>query len=343
PFEPAAKRQARVARSQAETRLAALDLAATLWQLRQEVARAWEELALARAEEALAGEEVSGRRALLHWVETLLRFGAGSQPDVLAAQGELARAEAQAAASATAIVKAKGDLARALGLPLEGMERIQLAPAELQALPEASTFGTAELGGEAVRNRLDLDRAVAAYARAEAALAAEVAAQVPDLSLGPGLTYDQGQKKLVFGVGLSLPNPPAARAAIRAAWFARERAAGEVERVQAEALAAVSAACARYRAASTEREHARAALEEQRRGLEAAEKRLALGAGNRGEVLAAQALALEAQRAGLGAERSRLEALGALEDAVQRPLWPPSRLAPARDATAIPGPTEKEP
>ncbi len=234
PFEPVAKRQARVARSRAETRLAALDLAATLWQLRQEVARAWEELALARAEEALAGEEVSGRRALLHWVETLLRFGAGSQPDVLAAQGELARAEAQAAASATAIVKAKGDLARALGLPLEGMERIQLAPAELQALPEASTFGTAELGGEAVRNRLDLDRAVAAYARAEAALAAEVAAQVPDLSLGPGLTYDQGQKKLVFGVGLSLPNPPAARAAIRAAWFARERAAGEVERVQAD-------------------------------------------------------------------------------------------------------------
>ncbi|MEN6539507.1 MAG: hypothetical protein ABFC67_07855, partial [Mizugakiibacter sp.] len=53
---------------------------------------------------------------------------------------------------------------------------------------------------------------------------------------------------------------------------------------------------------------------------------LAAGAGDRPTLLQARAHSAERELAALDGLASVLDALGALEDAVQRPLWPASRL-----------------
>lgn len=335
PFELGGKREARQNEARAATAVALGHFAETLWAVRQEVVGARLELELAARELALAHDEVAARRELAAWVETLLRLGAASQPERQSALLELAKAEAARRAAATAELAARGRLATALALPLPSLDGLSLAELDLAALPAAAELAEADLAAEAVANRLDLHRAVAEYAVAEGALASELARQVPDLTLGPGLTFDQGQRKLVFGAGLTLPDPVAQRLAIRQALLGREQVGLAVERVQAAALAATAAASAGYAAAQEAVAEATAALDEGRQGVALAEKRLALGAGDRGEVLTARALAGEQQRALITAQRAAVDAVMALEAAVERPVWPPSTLDLTAAATRL--------
>lgn len=325
PFETGGKRRARAAEARAETAVATARLAETLWSLRGEVARAFMGLELARRDAELRAGEIEAQRALVGWVGTLVRLGAASKPDELAASAELGQAEAQAAAAGAEVVAARGRLALALSLPLPSLETIPLERPRFDELPSTAALAPPDVLEQAVRNRLDIHRAVAEYAVKEAALCRAAADQRPTLDLGPGLTYDQGQRKLAFGVGLTLPSPAAERTAIRGALAARERAGLAVERVQAEALAATSAALARFAAVSAALAEAKKA-ELAGAAAVAAEKRLELGVSDRGEVLAARRLALDRRRAVAAGERLVVEALAALEEAVGRPLWPATRL-----------------
>ena len=58
----------------------------------------------------------------------------------------------------------------------------------------------------ALLRRSDVLAALAEYAATEAALRLEIAKQYPDLHLGPGYSYDQGQDKWTIGFSLTLPN-----------------------------------------------------------------------------------------------------------------------------------------
>lgn len=54
-------------------------------------------------------------------------------------------------------------------------------------------------------NRLDLRRALADYAASEAALQLELAKQYPNVHLGPGYVFEEGDNKFQIGVSVALP------------------------------------------------------------------------------------------------------------------------------------------
>ena len=326
-FESHGKRQIRTERAEAETALAAADLADALWRVRGEVRRALLDVELARRESALGQAELALRMDFLAWLRTQLTLGAASRPDLATAEADLARAAGQAELARIEIPAAENRLAEALGLPPLGVANVRFATPDLDALPEPFTDAEADaLRERAVLDRLDLHRALTEYAAAVADLRAEVAKQFPDWTLGPGLTYDRGDRKLVLGVGLTLPRAAAARAGIERANSLLSAAGAAVETVQAQALAETAGAIERYAAVSETLAGAEKARAERAAAIKNAEHRRDLGAADRGDVLSAGLAELESRRAAFAVRRAAVEALSALEQGVLHPVWPGSKL-----------------
>ncbi|MEI7939442.1 MAG: TolC family protein, partial [Verrucomicrobiota bacterium] len=182
-----------------------------------------------------------------------------------------------------------------------------------------------EVRRQALQRRPDVLAALADYAASESALQIEIAKQYPDVHLNTGYEYDQGLQKwglLGFGVELPLLNRnegPIAQAEAR-----RRQASARFEALQAKVIAEIDRALAVYEVAATSRAGAEALLATQRKQQEVAEQQLNAGAADRLDVLTAE-LELATSELVLQDSQTRLhQALGALEDAVQRPLanWP---------------------
>jgi outer membrane protein TolC len=176
-----------------------------------------------------------------------------------------------------------------------------------------------------LQRRPDVLAALADYAASESALRIEIAKQYPDIHLNTGYEYDQGLQKwglLGFGVELPLLNRnegPIAQAEAR-----RNHAAASFEALQAKVIAELDRALSVYQVTAETRESAEALLATQRKQQTSVEQQFQAGAADRLEVLTAQ-LELATSELALQDSLTRLhQALGALEDAVQRPLanWP---------------------
>lgn len=348
-IETGGKRAGRVAERGAAVDVLGARLAELLWQVRAEVRSAWIELAFAEARAATAGEEAALRTDFASWVGAQVRFGAAARPELLSAESAAASARGSAEVAITEVAAARGRLSRAMVLPVEAIAGQALAPLDLEALPLAEALDPGELADRALFGRLDLRRALAEYAAAEAALRVELARQYPDFVLGPGLGYDRGDHKLIFGFGFNLPDPKGQRHVIDRAIFARTRAGLEVERLQTIALAEVSAALADYRAAQPGVERVAAALGERAAIRGIVERRRALGGADRGDVAAARLMEIAEQRTLLAARRTAADAESRLEAAIERPIWPPSKLStaalsvdsPVAESTATPSRSQR--
>jgi len=169
-------------------------------------------------------------------------------------------------------------------------------------------------------------RALEEYAVAEQDLRAAVATQYPDLTLAPGYLLDQADHKITLGLDLPVPLFHSANAAIKRAIADRAVAAAKFDDTQAAALGAIDVAVAEYDAALA----ALAAVEQGERDaadtVTSLERRLAAGAANRGQLLAGQIALAGLKRSTLTARRALLDAVTALEQGVERPLYPPSQI-----------------
>src|SRR5206468_88698 len=94
-------------------------------------------------------------------------------------------------------------------------------------------------------NRLDVRRGLADYAAAEAELRLEIAKQYPDVHIGPGYQFDQGQNKYAIGVTVELPVFNQNKGPIAEALAHRRQAAAEFVRVQAQAIGQIELALIR--------------------------------------------------------------------------------------------------
>ncbi len=328
-IEGGGKRARRADAGRAAVDVASARLGELLWAVRTEVRAAWIDLAAVEAGAAAAREEASLRSDFAEWVDAQVRFGAAARPALFIAEAEAASAQGAADAAESEVSAARGRLGRALTLPVEAFAAMPLAAPDFAQLPPADGLDRGELYDRALFGRLDLRRALAEYTAAESALSLELARQYPDLVLGPGVGYDRGDHKLVFGLGLNLPDPVAQRHVIASAVVARSRAALAVERLQSVALAEVSAALADYRAAQPALARAAASVLDRAETRGAVERRRALGGADRGDLLAARLLEVADQRILLAARRAAAEAEGRLELAIERPIWPSSALSTA--------------
>ena len=320
-IETARKRSYRILQARKTLEASRLALVEEAWRMRSRVRTALVDRVFAVRRLELLQAEDNVRAEALSILEQRLRVGEVSRPDVDAARLELSAVRLAIEAAKGQAQESLAKLAAAAGLPVSSLAGIAVRglAAESPPRPESLPLGRVQEAG--LLNRIDLRRASLEYEALEAALQLEIARQYPDFELLPGHSFDEGHHKFALGPALPLPVRNRNRGPIAEAEARRQEAQAGFVVLQAQAIAAMETALARYRAALDEVAESERQLALVQRERESAVRR-ALEAGEADRLAWA---GVRVQAAALA--RARLEALekvqaawGALEDAVQRPL-----------------------
>jgi cobalt-zinc-cadmium efflux system outer membrane protein len=245
-LELGGKRGARIARARAATLAAGLRADAAEWELVQEVRGAAVD-AVARDEEAADARQ---EERALQRVAGLFRAryvgGQLSFADVARADADAQAAAVSLSDAARARTEARLALARALAVPFDRVDTLRLRVARTSSCDLVESGGDS-LAIAALRGRPDIGAALADYAVAEGDVRLEVARQYPDLTIGPGLLWDEGIPGWVVNAGLPALLLGRNRGAIREAEAHRATEAVRVRLLQDSVTAAVDGAIATCR------------------------------------------------------------------------------------------------
>jgi cobalt-zinc-cadmium efflux system outer membrane protein len=318
PLVAQGKRAARVERSAFLADAADLDVANAAWMVRGRVRDRYLELQASRDALQSLDAQLVARKDMLGLVNRRVETGMLSARDlgferVTYSQLELLRSQQLARQQ-----RARGELAAALGLSPEVLERMKLR-FDADVSPRTD-MDVGTLRRMALRNRLDVHRKLLEFGAADAEVKAAVAAQNPDIMLGPGYAWDQGDNVWSLAVGMSLPPAARTRASIREAQARRELAAEQFAATQADAISLAERAGAQYRLARDRIAHAEHQLRVQQEQESRMSRQFDAGAADRMQRVAARIDTLASETLLQSALVDERQALAHLEDALQRPL-----------------------
>jgi len=314
-IETAGKRGHRIARARHVAEAARWDVASTAWGIRQRLRAAFLELYAARRLRDLLEEQAKQQRDLVSLLEAERDAGSVTGAQVMRERillngqrlaGDVAREQAELA---------RIRLADALGVSVRALEGIPFAFDELENTPE--TPPSDELRERALLNRPDVLGALATYAATESALELEIAKQYPDVTLGPGYEYDQGDNKWTLGLALPLPLFHQNQGPIAEAEARRRESGARFLELQARVIAQLTQASASLEARLEQQRDAAALVAELNR-----RERLVTAMRDAGElaleaVLAARLERIAGQLQALDAQLRAQQAIGELEDAMR--------------------------
>jgi outer membrane protein TolC len=209
-----------------------------------------------------------------------------------------------------------------MGLPTVALEQASFHfPYEALSAPDPADARRAALTG-----RADVLAALKDYEASQSALQLAIAGQYPDLEIGPGYEFDQGDNKWSLGVSHPLPIFNQNKGAIAKAIAKREEAAATVLALQSKIAGELEQALAAIRAADSRAFSADTLLHSIVTRMSAVE-----GLQKAGEVTTLDVLIVrsEVASATLDSCTVRMEkrrAFGKLEDALQRPATLPKTL-----------------
>jgi len=330
-IQTAGKRKIRVEQAKDLTLAARLNLAAAAWKVRSNVRTAMVSYFLAkhRLDLLRAQQGLQSRRV------TLLsqRLTAGEIASLIVDNARLSLLQTRVTVEAAQghIPETRAALAAAVGVPVAALDGVHLAWPGFGSLPEKKLISAQVIQRDAVINRLDVRRALAEYAAAQAALQLQIARQHPNFQIGPGYQFEESNNFFTLGYTVTLPIFNRNQGPIAQAEAQRKAAAAAFLAAQANAIALSEEALARYRGAMRELNGTEQALRQLERVVVPTE-RSTVAAGE-SDQLALNAVLLQRPalaQTWLTALGRAQSALGALEDAVQRPLDP--------DEGSLPGP-----
>ncbi len=337
PIETHGKRGLRVAKATSLSDAARLNLAETAWKIRSRVRAAGLDYLVALRSVDLLRSESRLRSEQVTLGEQRLRVGEIGRPAVSSARVALLEARQAVRAGEGREAETQAALAEAIGIPVSGLSGTQVSWPGLEHPPRAQSLAPREIQRDAVLNRVDVRQGLAEYAAAEADLRLEIARQYPDFQIGPGYQLEERDSFFTIPFSIVLPLRSRNQGPIAEAEARRKEAAARFLATQAKVIAESEQAGARFRAALAELEEADRALSE----LERVQEPMARYAVTTGESdrLTLNAVMLQgtvAASARLNALYRAQSALGALEDAVQRPLEPGQGVLPISPAPPQP-------
>jgi outer membrane protein, heavy metal efflux system len=323
PVVRAGRRGIKIEQAKATSAASEYALAATSWKVRSGVRAAALNYFLAQREVWLAETDEALRSRQVSWLNARLAAGEVAKPAFDSAQAQLLSARMALSAARGRISVAMAALAASIGVPVSTIDGLHYSWTSLDNPPSADRFKAGAIRREAVLNRLDVRQALAQYRAAQAALQLEIARQHPNFSLGPGYQFEEKDNFFTLPFSMVLPVFNRNQGPIAEAEARRKEAAARFLAVQANAIAQSEEALAGYRSAFSELEEARKTLGQMQNVQEPA-ARAAMRAGEEdglfynGVMLQGTGVTA-AYNSAVGRAQS---ALGALEDAVERPLEP---------------------
>ena len=322
PIETAGKRGYRITQAQRLADVARWNLAAAAWTVRAQVRSALLDYLAARRNLTLLQNEEQLRAEQVKLLDERLSVGMIPRPEVDAArilhtQTLLATQTAQGRVAET-----QAALAAAIGVPASAFNDLKIAWPQFDQPPPASSLDPAAIQADAVLNRIDIRKSLAQYAAAEAALRLEIANQYPNINLGPTWAYEEGAHLFSLGAGTILPIRNRNQGPIAEAEARRRELASQFLQVQAAGIAAGEQALAKYTSALNQLAQTRRLLDQSRAQEQAAQKALESGQSDRVALNGTQLQSAITALAQFNSLYAAQQALGQLENAVQRPLLP---------------------
>ncbi len=326
PVITAGKREYRVEAAKDLSEAARLNLAETAWMVRSGVRAALLDVVIADQREALLHAQAQLQSERYNRLRTELAAGEVAKPAVDAAQTDLLNIRLAERAAEGVGNQARAALAAAIGMPVSGLGNPRFDWPGMGQLPAFNPPSASQIQRDAVLNRLDVQRALVEYKAAQAALQLEIARQHPDYQIGPGYQYEERNNFFAPSFSITLPLFNRNEGPIAEAEARRKQAADHLLATQALIIAESDQALARYRGALAglnDAQEVRRNLREVR--VPTARRQVSAG---EAEWLSLNTVLLEESAASLAwlNQLSQAEAaLGALEDAIQKPLQPADR------------------
>jgi outer membrane protein TolC len=214
--------------------------------------------------------------------------------------------------------EARVKIAEALGLPARALDGLGFVFDWDQAADPALV--SAEARRAALLGRADLLAALAEYAATQSALQLEIAKQYPDVHFNPGYQYDQGENKWQLGFSVELPVLYRNQGGIREANAKRDEAAARFIALQAKVISEIDHALAAYTSSVEQLKLVDELARAQQQQVAQAEASFQAGASDQLDVATARLEFAASELARLDALSAKQQAMGLLEDALQRPF-----------------------
>lgn len=323
PMQTAGKRKIMVKQATDLTLAARLNLASVAWKVRSNVRSAMVSYFMAKHQLELlrAQRGLQARRATL--LSQRLTAGEISRPMVDDARLTLLKTRVAIESAESRIPERRAALAAAVGIPAKALKGIQIVWPGFSNPPGEKSISAQAIQRDAVLNRLDVRKALAEYAAAQDALRLQIARQHPNFQIGPGYQFEESHNYFTLGYTVTLPILNRNQGPIAQAEAQRKAAAAAFLATQAHAIAQSEVALARYQGALRELKGTENALGQLEHVVVPTERRTV--AAGEADQLALNAVLLQRPalaQTWLTALGRAQTALGALEDAVQRPLAP---------------------
>ncbi len=320
PIETAGKRGKRIAEAEKIAESARWNFVSAAWQIRSGVRASLLDLKIAGQRAELLQQEFTAQTEIVKLLQQRFDAGEISRPELTIAQIALNKTLLDLSDAKSQQSDARSRLAEALGLSEAALDGEELN-FDFSA-PDAKPLTSADARLVALRSRADILGALADYAAAEDDLRLEIAKQYPDLHLGPGYAWNNGNagdNEWSLGLTLELPILDQNQGPIAEAEARRKLAAAKFVELQSQVIGEIDRAVSGWRVAEEQLKTGDAVLAAEQQQLKSAQAQLQAGAADQLDSLNAQLELSNAQLAQLDNEAKLQTAFGALEDALQRP------------------------
>lgn len=323
PMRTAGKRDLAIEQALAADDGAMLTAAAAVWSLRADSRTTVCAAEFASARRSLAKDEAALRAELVSRLEKQAEAGIVSRYEVARARLDRDASTLRLNQADADVIAARHDIAALAGVPMSQVEQREPADGCIKAAGLREVMPIEQLETQAIGSRLDLRAKLAEFRGADAAWRAEVAKRYPDLQLGPGYLYDQGDRKVTFSLSFELPIHSHNAGGIARARADRDRVIAETEVLEDTIRAEVGKAADQLVQARAQLAAAQALRQQGEALLDRDVDRERAGELDRPAVLTSRIATLSARADELTAARAVADAAIGLEAATQTPLTSP--------------------
>jgi outer membrane protein, heavy metal efflux system len=320
PVETAGKRGYRIAQATHLSEAARLNIAVAAWQIRSRLRTSLLDLYTTTETEAVLKKQLVVQEEIVKLLGKRLRLGEISRPELTQANISLRQTRLSLYETQKEISENRARVAQALGLPLRALAGIDLSFDFLgQPLPD---LPAPDVQRQALLNRPDILSGLSEYEAAQSALQVEIAKQYPNINLNPAYELEESLNKWFLGFSIPLPVFDRNQGPIAEAEGRRKEASARFTALQASVIGEIERVTEGYAKALQKLEEAEALLTIQKKREQSA--RAAFDSGETDRLAFASArlelhsMALSRLRASYDAR----QALGLIEDAIQKPLGP---------------------
>jgi cobalt-zinc-cadmium efflux system outer membrane protein len=320
PIETHGRRALRIEEAKDLTSAAQISLGETEWRVASGVRSALLAYQMAQAKLVLSRSAEHNETRQVELLDERLTAGEGARPALQAARLALSNLRFATSVDEGQAATARAALASAIGVPVAALDGLNVTWPDFTNLPSLASLSPQRIQRDAVLDRLDVRAALEQYAAADANLRLQLARQYPNFNIGPGYDFEEGNSYFTVPFSVVLPIRNRNQGPIAQAEALRKEAAANFMAVQERAIARSQQALAAYRSALAELDEANRPLQDQNAQVRMTTRAVTAGESDRlqlNTLLLQGAVYAQQHLKALGDAQT---ALGALEDAVERPL-----------------------